>query len=93
MSLMVHSLQRRHTPKTIMVSKRSIMLCDESRRPGAINLVHNHPSKRSNTFVRRYPDDQQIIAMASPRTRRVCGGFAPAVDAFLQRYWPAFDWS
>ena len=38
---------------------------------------------------------QQIIAMASPRTQRVCdgrsGGFALAVDAVLQRYRPALD--
>jgi hypothetical protein len=38
---------------------------------------------------------QQIIAMASPRTQRVCdgrsGGFARAVDAVLLRYRPAFD--
>jgi hypothetical protein len=38
---------------------------------------------------------QQIIAMASPRTERVCdgrsGGFALAVDAVLQQYRPALD--
>ena len=36
---------------------------------------------------------QQIIAMASPRTQRVCdgrtGGIALAVDAVFQRYRPA----
>jgi len=59
-----------------------------ARRPGAINLVHNRPSGDPTPSCADILMTQQIIAMASPRTQRVCdgrsGGFARAVDAVFR---------
>jgi hypothetical protein len=57
--------------------------------------VHNHPSGDPTPSCADIQMTQQMIAMASPRTERVCdgrsGGFALAVDAVLQQYRPALD--
>jgi proteasome lid subunit RPN8/RPN11 len=57
--------------------------------------VHNHPSGDPTPSCADIQMTQQIIAMASPRTQRVCdgrsGGFARVVDAVLQRYRPGYS--
>jgi hypothetical protein len=70
------------------------MLCDDLVGR-ARSTWRNHPSGDPTPSCADIQMTQQIIAMASPRTQRVCdgrsGGFARAVDAVLLRYRPAFD--